>query len=98
MKSAALCAKLSASLLTLVAFLICSCHKQIQKSASEITDIAEPVIAPGWTKFKPAAKVNPRTVFSDHRKIFHLPPGNEMRLHAEEIEELGLRVFVFQLL
>jgi hypothetical protein len=48
--------KLSASLLTLAALVICSCHKQIQKSATDITDIAEPVTAPGWIKFKSEAK------------------------------------------
>lgn len=88
--------KLSAGLLALLALSICSCQKQAQKGAPDITDIAEPVTTPGWIKFKPEAKVNPRTVFSDHFDIFHLPPGNEMRLQSEETDDLGLTSLRFQ--
>ncbi len=88
--------KLSASLLTVLAFAICSCQKQAEKRTTDITDIAEPVTTPGWIKFKPEAKVNPRTLFTDYPAIFHLSPGNEMRVKAEETDELGLTSFRFQ--
>lgn len=89
MKIAIACLK-SASLLVALSLGISSCEKHAQKRVPDITDIAEPVTTPGWIKFKPDAKVNPRTLFSDHPDIFHLAPGNEMRLQTEETDELGL--------
>ena len=62
-----------------------SCVKQAQeeKPKGDISDIAEPVMTPGWLTFKPGAKVNPKTLFKDHAALFHLPPGNEMVVQSK---------------
>ena len=67
-----------------------------EKASMGINSIAQPVTAPGWIKFKPEAKVNPKTLFTDHADIFHLPPGNEMVAQPEEKDDLGLSHFRFQ--
>jgi bacillolysin len=67
----------------------CSTRRVPPRQGMTIDDIAEPVTVPGWLVFKPGAKVkvNPRSLFSDHPQIFHLPPGNGMNLYAEEADE-----------
>ena len=74
----------------------CEKSKQEQKPKGDITDIAEPVVTPGWITFKPGAKINPKTLFKDHAALFHLPPGNEMVAKAEETDELGITHFRYQ--
>ena len=81
---------------------LCSCVKQKQEQEEEqkpkgdITDIAEPVVTPGWITFKPSAKINPKTLFKDHAAIFHLPPGNEMVAQPEQTDELGITHYRYQ--
>src|SRR5205814_854075 len=70
--------------------LTCSCHKLAENRTADITDIAEPVVTPGWITFKPEAKINPKTLFTDHPAIFHLAEGNQMLLQAEETDPLGI--------
>lgn len=66
------------------------------KASTGIDAIAQAVTAPGWIKFKPEAKVNPKTLFADHADIFHLPAGNEMVAQPEEKDELGVTHLRFQ--
>ena len=74
----------------------CEKSKQEQKPKGDITDIAEPVVTPGWITFKPGAKINPKTLFKDHAALFHLPPGNEMVAKSEETDELGITHYRYQ--
>ncbi len=62
--------------------LVSSCKRTAEqgppKTTEDIADIAEPVTEPGWIKFKPEGRINPRTLFTEHAAAFHLPPGNQM--------------------
>src|SRR5207245_8402564 len=62
----------------------------------DITEIAEPMVTSGWLKFKPAAHVNPTTLFKDYAAAFHLSPGNEMVLQSEQTDELGVTHYRYQ--
>jgi Zn-dependent metalloprotease len=77
----------SSSLLFLLFFIffLASCEKE-----KNITDIAEPVLAPGWIKFKEGANINPKTLFKDYPNIFQIAPGNEMVIVSEENDDLGM--------
>jgi Zn-dependent metalloprotease len=67
-----------------------------QKKANTLQDIAEPIVSPGWVTFKPAAKVNPSTLFRDYAQAFHLARGNEMRLASQETDSLGFTHYRYQ--
>src|SRR5215203_437876 len=88
--------RLSAALLTVLSVVICSCQKQVQKRTPDITDIAEPMVTSGWLKFKPAAHINPKTLFKDYATVFRLSPGNEMVLQSEQTDELGVTQYRYQ--
>lgn len=82
------------SLLSLLLILsILSCEKHVGKN---ITDIAEPIVSPGWISFKPEAKINPKTLFKDYAEMFHLPKGNEMTIQSEETDSFGITHFRYQ--
>ena len=85
-----------AALLTVLSLVVCSCQKQTQKRTRDITEIAEPMVTSGWLKFKPAAHVNPTTLFKDYAAAFHLSPGNEMVLQSEQTDELGVTHYRYQ--
>lgn len=71
--------------------LYCSCAPR--KTAPSPPSIAEPMIVAGWLTFKPAARLDPRTLFRDHASFFRLPAGNDMRLREETTDELGIAHF-----
>jgi len=84
--------------LAVVLAVFASCHKTSgpTRETADINAIAEPVSAPGWIKFKTEARVNPKTLFTEHADIFHLPKGNQMVAQTEEKDELGVTHFRFQ--
>lgn len=84
--------------LAVVLALFASCNKTSgpTRETADINAIAEPVSAPGWIKFKTEARVNPKTLFTEHADVFHLPKGNQMVAQTEEKDELGVTHFRFQ--
>ena len=94
MKTIFSCFKL---LITAVALLFTSsCATYKPGPANKITDIAKPVVAPGWITFKPEVEINPTTLFADYAAIFHLPPGNQMVVQSQETDELGMTHYRYQ--
>ncbi len=74
----------------------CATHRKGSGGENELSRIAEPVTTAGWITFRPEANVNAKTLFVDHARIFHLPPGNEIVSSPEERDELGVTHFRYQ--
>lgn len=71
-----------------------SCRRHARTGTFD--DIAQPMDSPGWITFKDSARVNPKTLFTDHADLFQLPAGNEMRVTSEQVDELGMTHLRFQ--
>jgi bacillolysin len=80
-------------LFVICALTVFTCQKQLSKSTSGFTEIAEPIVSPGWLNFKQEAKVNPKTLFKDYAEAFHLLKGNEMIIQSEETDSLGMTLY-----
>jgi Zn-dependent metalloprotease len=71
-----------------------SCRRHARTGTFD--EIAQPMDSPGWITFKDSARVNPKTLFTDHADLFQLPAGNEMRVTSEQVDDLGMTHFRFQ--
>ncbi len=53
-------------------------------------DVAQPVAASGWIRFRPDARVSRTTVVDDERAFLELEPGSTMQLISSETDEIGM--------
>src|SRR5689334_23034247 len=89
-------ARLLGLAVALATLLSCSKHAREEKPRSPPSELTEPMTTPGWLTFKSGTKVAPKTLFKDHPDLFHLAPGNEMKLSSERKDELGITHLRYQ--
>ena len=73
----------------LVIVTIGSCHLFVRRQRGG-GDVAEPVTASGWVRFRPQARVRRATVTEDQRALLELDAGSELRLVSSDTDEIGM--------
>jgi Zn-dependent metalloprotease len=81
-------------LLSVSTLALLSCAKDEPPAA--LAELAEPIDTPGWITFKADTRIDPRTLFERHGRLFELSTDSSMRLVEESVDELGIAQFRFQ--
>jgi Zn-dependent metalloprotease len=75
---------------------VASCTPRTRPPADPLAQVAVPTTAPGWVRFRADADVPPREFVTRHAGTLQLAKGTQMRLVAEDTDELGITHLRYQ--
>lgn len=75
---------------------VAACSHPTRPAPDTLGEVATPGASSGWIRFKPAADVDARTLFSRYAASLQLAPGTEMRPVSEDKDDIGITHLRYQ--